>query len=1310
MTTRRVLSTTGDAARKLLRLVEASTDVVPPIKHVASSALGIADGVKDFRTDEKEWKVFGEYVEDATASVVESLSQVNLSHEDARSKLEKLNATLEDIKREIESEQTSSKMKRVGRFLESPEKIADMRQRIEGDIGLFQLSATITSLVDVGRIFDMVVASGDNLSSIAQATSVITTETRSISRKTLQLGLNAAIDKLLRAPGTSWDPDQACMENTRVELVMRIHAWINSPAKSGGAEIMLLTAVAGAGKTTVAHTIARECHKHGQLGSSFFFDREIQGRNSPAALFATVAADLSRLDPRIAEHISSAIEEDNSLPTAPISRQFEELILKPCRQYPMERLVVLVIDALDEAWDTRGREDKVMNSLLKILRDRISELPDTLRILLTSRMRPELNHLLRREHVTEEEISINSKSNMDDIAVYIPSKLRELAENRDLGSDWPSEEKRERFTTKAGGLFLWVAIVCEYLSNCDDPELELDDLVSTANLPNSSAEDQMNELYDRILDSFNWSDARFTASYRRVMGAALATRTPLTLTALEELHQEHPLASEFTLERLSPLLTGVRGASRGTDAVRVLHQSLRDFLVAGGASSSGSTKFTIVEEDHSRRLASLCLELLNRDLSSTTPGTGYLAAGEDDMPGIPIQVEDSIPEALKYACQFWQSHIQDVEIPSEIMPSLKKFMEQKLVLWMELAAVCGRYYGLGDAEKWGQRVDKSDKSDIKLALQHNEDHEGRREEALVATQESEAIYRRLATDQPAVFNPYLASSLVNLSHRLYDLGHREEALSAVVEGVDLSRQLAAERPDVFIPDLIKSLNHLSNCLSNMGRREEALSAIEEAVYIRRELAAERSTVLALNIAPSLGTLSNCLDELGRLEEALTAMEETVHVYRQLATDQPALFAPELAGSLSNLSNRLSRMGRREEALSAIVEAVQVYRQLAAERPAMFTPKVAGSLNNLSNCLSGMGRLEDALSAIEEAVQLYRQLATERPTVFTSDLAMSLSNLSNHLSDMGRREDALLAIEEAVHMRRQLAAEQPTAFTPDLAMSLNNFSNCLARMGRHEEALLAIEEALHIRRRLAAEQPDAFTPNLARCLGNFSLHLSHTGRLEDALSAIEEAIQIYRQLAADRPAAFTPDLAASLNNLSNHLADMGRHEEALSAIEETVHMRRQLAAEQPAAFTPVLAESLNNLSNSLSSLGRPEDALSATEEAAQMYRQLAVHQPAAFTPDLAWSLETLSNRLSNMGRREDALEVIQEAVLLRRELSAGCVFIPDSLKRSLWQLSSLLMRMGRYQEALSVDFEAAGWLMAYRPPKQLEPVADCQTNP
>ncbi|KAG8772597.1 POC1 centriolar protein A [Ceratobasidium sp. 428] len=1346
MTTRRILSTTGDTARKLLQLVEKSTDMVPPLKSVASSALSIADSLKDFRTDEKQWQDFGEYVKDVTASVVQSLSQVSQSYEDARSKLEKLNATLVDIKTEIELEQASSKVKRVGRFLENSEKIADMRQRIESDIGLFQLSVTITSLVDVGKIFYMVAANGNNLSSIAQATSVIATETESISRKAAQLGLNATIDRLLRAPGASWDPDQACMKNTRVELIERILTWMNSPAESGGAEIMLLTAVAGAGKTTVAHTVACECHRMGQLGSSFFFDHKIQGRNSPTALFATVAADLSRLDPRIAEHISAAIEGDNSLPTAPVSRQFEELILKPCQKYPMRRPIVLVIDALDEAWDTRRKEDKAMSSLLKILRDRIPELPSTVRILLTSRMRPEISHLLRQRHVIEEEINIGSKSNMDDIAVYILSKLQELARNRNLGDDWPTKRQLKEFTRKAGGLFLWVATVCEYLANYDDLEIELDDLISTTSPPNSSAEGQMNELYTRILESFNWSDTRFAASYHRVMGAALATRTPLTITALEELYRERPLASEFTIERLSPLLTGVRGVSRGTEAVRMLHQSLRDFLLAGGTSSSGWTKFRIVEKDNSQQLASLCLELLNRDLSSATPGTGYLVVDNDEMSGIPVQVRDSIPEALQYACQFWQSHIQDIEIPGEIMPLLKTFMEQKVVLWMEIAAVCGRYYGVGETQKWGQRIDNSD---IKSTLQCGEEYasvsfllsshlanENRREEALVAIQESEALYRQLATDQPAAFTPGLAMSLKYLSDRLCDMGRHGEALSVIEEVVQLCRQLAADRPAAFTPCLARSLYDLSNRLSDMGHREKALSVIEEAVQLCQQLAADEPAALTSGLAESLRKLSHCLCDMGRGEEALSAIEETVHVHRQLAAERPAAFTPDLARSLHDLFHRLSDMGRREDALAAIEEAVQLHRQLAADELAAVAPNHAKSLIQLSICLSGMGRREEALSAIKEAVHVNRQLAADRPVAFTPDLATSLNHLSHRLRVIDRREEALLAIKEAVQLRRQLAAERPAAFTPDLAMSLHDLSHCLCDMGRREEALSAIEEAVHVHRQLAAERPAVFTPDFAKSLHDLFHLLSDMGRHEEALLAIQETVRGDRQLAADQPAAFTPGLAGSLYCLSRCLSDMGRREEALSVIEEVVQLRRQLAVKQPAAFTLDLARSLHSLFHRLSDMGRHEEALSAIkevvqlrrqlatdqsatfksgfaksfshlyhrlcdmgrgeealsaiEEAVQMYRQLAADQPATFTLDLTRLLGKLSDHLYDMGRREDALQVIQEAVSIRRELSASRPFIFNPpFKRSLQKFSDLLTKMDRHEEAQVVALKAAG---------------------
>ncbi|KAF8595877.1 hypothetical protein BDV93DRAFT_455978 [Ceratobasidium sp. AG-I] len=120
-----------------------------------------------------------------------------------------------------------------------------------------------------------------------------------------------------------------------------------------------MTAVAGAGKSTIAHTAAQYYAKRGVLMSSFFFDRETEGRNTPTALFTTIAADLARVIAQLAERIADTIENERGLTLAPLPRQFQEPVLKPCLDCPvLEPLViVIVIDALDEPWN---------HSLLKI--------------------------------------------------------------------------------------------------------------------------------------------------------------------------------------------------------------------------------------------------------------------------------------------------------------------------------------------------------------------------------------------------------------------------------------------------------------------------------------------------------------------------------------------------------------------------------------------------------------------------------------------------------------------------------------------------------------------------------------------------------------------------------------------------------------------------------------------------------------------------------------------------------------------------------------------------------------------------------
>jgi len=146
--------------------------------------------------------------------------------------------------------------------------------------------------------------------------------------------LNTAFASLPYAKGASWNPTLVCLPNTRVVLLEWIWKWINAAEPTGAAKIFWLCDVAGSGKSAIAHMVAQQCHEKGMLGSSFFFDRGISGRNEPCQLFSTIAQDLAGLYPAHAEDIVVVLEEEHSISSAPLTRQFDALMLKPSLPAP----------------------------------------------------------------------------------------------------------------------------------------------------------------------------------------------------------------------------------------------------------------------------------------------------------------------------------------------------------------------------------------------------------------------------------------------------------------------------------------------------------------------------------------------------------------------------------------------------------------------------------------------------------------------------------------------------------------------------------------------------------------------------------------------------------------------------------------------------------------------------------------------------------------------------------------------------------------------------------------------------------------
>jgi hypothetical protein len=225
------------------------------------------------------------------------------------------------------------------------------------------------------------------------------------------------------------------------------------------------------------------------------------------------------------------LEQERSLASAPLSRQFDELILKPFQWYPIDRLVVVVIDALDESYGSDHIE------LLTILRDRIPELPSNFRMFITSRPLKEIDAFLSgKHHIFHQTIDIYTTANLEDISVYAKTQLKGVAKLGGLGDNWPDEQLVQDFTRAAEGLFLWVSTVCKHIGNTIDPDAELRSLLSRRSPQRIPAEEQMDKLYLTILNSCNWDDEKFVDGYQLIMGAIMAAKSPLSIRALQVLH------------------------------------------------------------------------------------------------------------------------------------------------------------------------------------------------------------------------------------------------------------------------------------------------------------------------------------------------------------------------------------------------------------------------------------------------------------------------------------------------------------------------------------------------------------------------------------------------------------------------------------------------------------------------------------------------------------------------------------------------------------------------------------------------------
>ena len=299
--------------------------------------------------------------------------------------------------------------------------------------------------------------------------------------------------------------------------------------------------------------------------------------------------------------------------------------------------------------------------------------------------------------------------------------------------------------------------------------------------------------------------------------------------------------------------------------------------------------------------------------------------------------------------------------------------------------------------------------------------------------------RELATQAAAVLRApdmekQLAPTLVTLGNAQFELGERSAAGASLEEALEIYRGLAEQHPAAFEPDVATTLNNLGSVQIALGERSAAQASYEQALKIYRRLAEQDPAAFESDVAMTLNNLGNVQGDLA----ARASLEEALEIRRRLAKQHPAAFELDVAATLTNLGTVQRVLGEREAARASCEEALKIYRRLARQHPAAFESDVAMTLNNLGNVQGDLGEREAARAALEEALEIRRRLAKQHPAAFEPDVAMTLNNLGDVQGALGQPEAARASFEEALEIYWPLFQKTPQAYGQNLFIALRNY--------------------------------------------------------------------------------------------------------------------------------------------------------------------------------------------------------------------------------------------------------------------------------
>jgi hypothetical protein len=491
-----------------------------------------------------------------------------------------------------------------------------------------------------------------------------------------------------------------CLEGTRTDLLRRASDWLrsattlSSPGTATLPRVFWLYGMAGSGKSSVAHTVAKLADEDKDVDlSCFFCKRDDPDLSNSRKVLPTLAYLIAQHDAQV-DYRAALLDlfsnrSNTTITTASINTQFKLLFgdLLP-KIAGADRSRVIVIDALDECGRSED-QGRLAESILSLV-----QAAPWIKVFVTSRLEETIRQALMSPTDRCISSNINEETEIDaDIRRFVEARMAKASVLKKIASDFlPSEI--DRLVQQAAGLFIWASTLFKYVESSRNPLRDLRRFLSgdTAQKPLK----KLYNLYDTVLESVVDPDhSNDVAVLDAILGAVFVTagNRPLSADALsvflradQEFEDESGATVRNWVRALHAVLyedqsAGMRGA------IRAYHPSFLDFLEKKLASG---LQFSL-KQIH-RLMFNGCMQTMDTKLKFNICQLQDASLLNKDVPDLNNRISSSISEALQYSSLFWFAHLShsDLKHDGQAISSVSALLStEKFSFWLEVLSLLG---------------------------------------------------------------------------------------------------------------------------------------------------------------------------------------------------------------------------------------------------------------------------------------------------------------------------------------------------------------------------------------------------------------------------------------------------------------------------------------------------------------------------------------------------------------------------------------------------------------------------------------------